>query len=191
MLGGVATCQSCGARMSSNREVKPNGYVHHYYGCNGVNTGTCAHPSRIRRDDLDAAVESFVKLTLGPLPVMERARNSVSEVKVELAEAASILERLESDYLAGRVKTDVQVERYWGQHECQSKKVERLREEIEADEGAVSVGRAEDGSRRVLVAVPEAAGMTDGGGLHHPAGHQWPSPEVEFILPARRTHKWK
>lgn len=31
MLGGVAICQSCGARMSSNKKVKPNGTVHHLH----------------------------------------------------------------------------------------------------------------------------------------------------------------
>ncbi|MFG2634921.1 hypothetical protein ACGFX8_13555 [Streptomyces sp. NPDC048362] len=56
--------------------------------------------------------------------------------KIELAEAEATLDRLEADYLAGRFKTDVQVERYWGQHEFQSAKVERLREEIKTAEDA-------------------------------------------------------
>ncbi|MFI9768592.1 recombinase family protein [Streptomyces sp. NPDC052415] len=136
MLGGVATCQGCGARMSSNKKTKPNGRVHHYYACNNVNTGTCPNPGRIRRDDLDTAVGTFVKVTLGPLPVMERTGNSISQAKIELAEAEATLDRLEADYLAGRFKTDVQVERYWGQHEFQSAKVERLREEIKTAEDA-------------------------------------------------------
>ncbi|MER6346620.1 recombinase family protein [Streptomyces sp. NPDC001595] len=136
MLGGVAICQACEGRMSSNKKVKSNGRVHHYYACNNVNTGTCTSPARIRRDDLDGVVGSFVNVTLGSLAVMERAGNSISQAKTELAEAESTLDRLERDYLAGRFKTDVQVERYWGQHEFQSAKVERLREEIKAAEAA-------------------------------------------------------
>ncbi|MEY2231798.1 hypothetical protein [Streptomyces sp. BF23-19] len=165
-----------------------------------------------------------MKLTLGSLPVMERAGNSVSEAKGELSEAEATLDRLESDYLAGRLKTDVQIERYWGRYEFQSKKVERLREEIKAAESVpawketgrtyseewvtkgdeqkrvflqrhaitVTVGSAEDGSRRVLVRVPEVAEIADETGLHVPEGCEWTSPEVEFILPARRvyTRKW-
>ncbi|MEV3854344.1 recombinase family protein [Streptomyces sp. NPDC050095] len=136
MLGGVAICQACGARLSSNKKVKANGRVHHYYACNNVNTGTCPNPGRIRRDDLDGAVGTFVNITLGSLPVMERAGNSISQAKTALAEAEMTLDRLESDYLAGRFKTDVQVERYWGQHEFQSAKVERLRAEIREAEAA-------------------------------------------------------
>ncbi|QJS10214.1 recombinase family protein [Streptomyces argyrophyllae] len=134
MLGGVAVCLGCGSRMSSNKKTKPNGRVHHYYACNAVNTGTCPNPGRIRRDDLDQAVSVFVRTTLGPLPVMERAGNAISQTKVELGDAEATLDRLEADYLAGRFKTDVQVERYWGQHEFQSAKVERLRTEIKAAE---------------------------------------------------------
>lgn len=223
MLGGVAICQACGARMSSNKKVKTNGTVHHYYGCNNVNTGTCSVPARIRRDDLDTAVGSFVKLTLGPLPVMERVGNSISEAKTELAEAEATLDRLEADYLAGRLKSEVQIERYWGQHEFQSAKVERLRQEIKAAEDApawketgrtyseewatkddeqkrvflqrhriaVTVGTMEDGSRRVLVRVPEVAEIAEEAGLHVPAGYEWTAPEAEFVLPARRAYKRK
>lgn len=127
MLGGVAICKNCGGRMSSNKKVKSSGRVHHYYSCNNVNMGTCPHPSRIRRDLLDMAVDQFVNVTLGPLPVMERVGNSNSQVKAELAESEATLDRLEADYLAGRFKSDVQIERYWSQHEFQSAKVERLR----------------------------------------------------------------
>ncbi|AGS71533.1 recombinase family protein [Streptomyces collinus] len=144
MLGGVAVCLECGSRMSSNKKTKPDGRVHHYYGCNAVNTGTCDKPGRIRRDDLDQAVGVFVETVLGPLPVMERVGNAISQTKVELAEAEEVLDRLEADYLAGRFKTDVQVERYWGQHEFQSAKVERLRAEIKAAEDApgwITTGR--------------------------------------------------
>jgi hypothetical protein len=122
--------------MSSNKKTKPNGRVHHYYACNAVNTGTCPNPGRIRRDDLDQAVSVFVRTTLGPLPVMERVGNAISQTKVELGDAEATLDRLEAGYLAGRFKTDVQVERYWGQHEFQSAKVERLRAEIKAAEDA-------------------------------------------------------
>ncbi|NEA49211.1 recombinase family protein [Streptomyces sp. SID10815] len=134
MLGGVAICHGCGSRMSSNKKTKENGRVHHYYACNSVNTGTCSTPGRVRRDDLDMAVGNFVKVTLGPLPVMERVGNSISHAKTELAEAEVMLDRLEADYLAGRFKTAVQTERYWGQHEFQAAKVERLRDEIKAAE---------------------------------------------------------
>ncbi|MGW9369470.1 hypothetical protein ACWGVR_05555 [Streptomyces xanthophaeus] len=207
--------------MSSNKNVKANGTVHHYYGCNNINTGTCPSPNRIRRDDLDAAVGSFIKVTLGPLPVMERAGNSISQAKVELSETEAILDRLEADYLAGRLKSPVQVERYWGQHGFQSAKVERLREEIAAAEDApswkatgrtyseewatkddeqkrvflqrhriaVTVGSAEDGSRRVLVRVPEVAEIAEETGLHVPEGYEWTASEAEFILPARRAYK--
>ncbi|WP_327737136.1 recombinase family protein [Streptomyces nojiriensis] len=221
MLGGVAICQTCGSRMSSNKKVKANGTVHHYYGCNSVNTGTCPSPNRIRRDDLDTAVGSFVNVTLGPLPVMERAGNSISQAKAELSEAEAMLDRLEADYLAGRLKTDVQIERYWGQHGFQSVKVQRLRDEIKAAEEApawkatgrtyseewaakddeqkrvflqrhriaVTVGSTEDGSRRVLVRVPEVAEIADETGLHVPDGYEWVAPEAEFILPARKAYK--
>ncbi len=221
MLGGVATCQSCGSRMSSNKKVKANGAVHHYYGCNNVNTGTCPSPNRIRRDDLDTAVGSFINVTLGPLPVMERVGNSISQAKAELAEAEAILDRLESDYLAGRLKSEVQIERYWGQHGFQSAKVERLREEIKTAEDSpawkttgrtyseewatkddeqkrvflqrhritVTVGSTEDGSRRVLVRVPEVTEIAEETGLHVPEGYVWTAPEAEFILPARKAYK--
>lgn len=136
MLGGVAECDACGARMSSSKKTKPNGRQFHYYACNNINTGTCPDPGRIRREDLEAAVGTFVNLTLGPLPVMERVNNSISQAKGELAEAEGTLDRIESDYLAGRMKTDYQVERYWKQHEFQSAKVERLRREIQEAESA-------------------------------------------------------
>ncbi|MET7719060.1 recombinase family protein [Streptomyces sp. NPDC005407] len=223
MLGGVAICIGCGSRMSSNKKTKPNGRVHAYYACNSINTGTCSNPGRIRRDDLDTVVGQFVKFTLGQLPVMERVANSISQAKTELVEAEAMLDRLEADYLAGRVKTDVQVERYWGQHEFQSGKVERLREEIKAAEDApawketgrtyseewvtkddeqkrvflqrhgitVNVGSTEDGSRRVLVRVPEVAEIAEETGLRVPEGYEWTDPEAEFILPARMAYTRK
>ncbi|MFJ4529653.1 recombinase family protein [Streptomyces nigrescens] len=177
MLGGVAICHACGARMSSNKKAKENGRVHHYYSCNNVNTGTCASPGRIRRDNLDMAVNSFVQITLGSLPVMERAGNSISQAKTDLAEAEATLDRLESDYLAGRFKAGVQVERYWGQHEFQSAKVERLREEIKNAEAAPAwkeTGRTyaeewatkDDEQKRVFLqrhAITVTVGSTDDG----------------------------
>ncbi len=223
MLGGVAICRGCGARMSSNKKTKENGRVHHYYACNNVNTGTCRNPGRIRRDDLDAAVETFVKATLGPLPVMERTGNAISQARTELSETEATLDRLEADYLAGRFKTDVQAERYWRQHEFQAAKVARLRGEIRAAEAApawrdtgrtyaeewatkddeqkrvflrrhgmtVTVGAAEDGSRRVVCTMPELTEVAEEAGLHVPDGYLWTESEAEYILPARMAYKRK
>ncbi|MEV4937958.1 recombinase family protein [Streptomyces zaomyceticus] len=217
MLGGVAICKNCGGRMSSNKKVKSNGRVHHYYSCNNVNMGKCPYPSRIRRDLLDMAVDQFVNVTLGPLPVMERVGNSISQAKTELAESEATLDRLEADYLAGRFKSDVQVERYWSQHEFQSAKVERLRGEIKTAEAApawketgrsyaeewaakddeqkrvflqrhgltVTVGIAEDESRRVTCKMPELAEIAEETGLQVPEGYVWTEPVSEYIFPAR------
>ncbi|MFF0220923.1 recombinase family protein [Streptomyces sp. NPDC004629] len=177
MLGGVAVCDLCSAKMSSSKKTKENGRVFYYYACNNINTGTCPSPARIRREDLDMAVGQFVRVTLGPLPVMERVNNSISQAKSELAEAEATLDRLESDYLAGRIKSDVQVERYWKQHEFQSAKVERLREKIKEAEGAPAwkdTGRTyaeeweskDDEQKRVFIqrhGITVTVGFTDDG----------------------------
>ncbi|WP_374050274.1 zinc ribbon domain-containing protein [Streptomyces roseicoloratus] len=219
MLGGVAVCKNCGGRMSSNKKIKSSGRVHHYYSCNNVNMGTCPYPSRIRREHLDQAVDQFVNVTLGPLPVMERVKNSISQAKIELAESEATLDRLETDYRAGRYKSDVQIERYWTQHESQSVKVERLRNEIKSAEAAptwretgrtyteewaakddeqkrvflqrhgitVTVGIAEDESRRVTCKMPELAEIAEETGLQIPEGYLWKEPVSEYSFPARVT----
>ncbi|MFC8365824.1 recombinase family protein [Streptomyces griseorubiginosus] len=220
MLGGVAECDVCGARMSSSKKTKENGRVFHYYACNNINTGTCSDPGRIRREDLDTIVGQFVNVTLGPLPVMERVGNSISQAKAELVEAEAMLDRLEADYLAGRIKTEVQIERYWKQHESQSAKVERLRKEIKVAEDApawketgrnyaeewaakddeqrrvflqrhgvtITVGKNEEGNRRVVCKMLELAEITTETGLHVPEGYWMAEPEAEFVLPARRPY---
>lgn len=131
MLGGVAVCEACGGRMSSARKAKATGKVYHYYACNAVNTGTCSNPGRVRRDDLDPGVNKFVEITLGDLPVIEKASKAISETKTQMAQAKSRLERLEADFLAGKYDAEGQEESYWRIHKALSAKVSKLREEVE------------------------------------------------------------
>lgn len=162
MLGGVAVCETCGGRMSSSKRVKSSGRVYHYYTCNAMQTGTCSRPGRVRRDDIDPGVSRFVEIVLGDLPVVEKAPDVIAETRFGLAQATSRLERMETDFLAGKCDGDGQEESYWRMHKALSAKVSKLREEIERASGApefVDTGRTygqlwsamDDEQRRVFV----------------------------------------
>ncbi|MCJ0871253.1 recombinase family protein [Streptomyces sp. AP-93] len=162
LLGGVAVCEACGGRMSSSKRVKSSGRVYYYYVCNAMNTGKCSRPGRVRRDDADPAVNTFVEIALGDLPVVERASNAISETKSEMAHAKARLERLETDFLAGKYDAEGQEESYWRMHKALTARVSKVHEELERASVAprfVDTGRTyrqmwsgmDDEQRRVFV----------------------------------------
>lgn len=145
MLGGVAVCAACGARMSSARKAKPGKTVYHYYTCNALQTGRCATPARVRRDDLDAAVSRFVDEVLGSRPVMEKRPDQSAEFRAQLSDAEGRLTRLGDDYLRGKYDGEVGEAEYWRMNGLLSAKVATLRKVVAEQHGGpeyVSTGKS-------------------------------------------------
>ncbi|MHA6762675.1 recombinase family protein [Streptacidiphilus sp. PAMC 29251] len=134
MLGGVAICGSCGAKMSSAKKTKPN-RVYHYYACNSLQTGTCSAPGRTRKEDLDGAVEKFIDEILGNKPVMEKVQDLSAETRTELDAAVARLKRLEDDFIAGRYDGEAQEESYWRLQGGVTAKVATLRTVLAEQQG--------------------------------------------------------
>ncbi|WP_406296951.1 recombinase family protein [Embleya sp. NBC_00888] len=137
MLGGVSVCGGCQSRMSSSRKYRAGAARdYHYYACNAIQTGMCDKPARVRRDDLDNVINQVLVDAIGEFPVVEKAVNRISEIKVEHATAKARLARLEADFLAGRYDGDGQEESYWRMHAPLSSKVSSLTNSIASAEAA-------------------------------------------------------
>jgi DNA invertase Pin-like site-specific DNA recombinase len=130
MLGGVAICGTCSSRMSSHKNEQ-RGKVYHYYACNATNTGRCAAPTRVRLEDLEAAVTKFIDETIGDSFVMERVQTQVSKFRTDLDLAQTRLNRLEADYLAGKYDDEGQDESYQRMHKAVTGRIAKLRSEVE------------------------------------------------------------
>ncbi|TDU04438.1 DNA invertase Pin-like site-specific DNA recombinase [Streptomyces sp. 846.5] len=138
MLGGVAVCDSCGARMSSSKKTKhrkAGTAKYSYYACNSLQSGTCSAPARCRAEDLDGAVEAFIDEVLGNKPVMEKVQDTTAGLRTGLEAAKTRLARLEADYLAGRYDGEGQEDSYWRMNKHLSAKVTGLTKTIAEQPG--------------------------------------------------------
>ncbi|MFD1545454.1 recombinase family protein [Nonomuraea guangzhouensis] len=146
MLGGVATCGVCGANMSSAKKSKntAKGTEYFYYACNNLQTGTCRFPARSTRERLDRYVNDAVGCALGQAPMLEKSSVDSGPIRTELEAVKKRLDRLETDYMAGRYDEEGQQESYWKMHKSLSAKISRLRAEVEVLDSApkhVNTGR--------------------------------------------------
>ncbi|MEU1034560.1 recombinase family protein [Streptomyces mirabilis] len=130
MLQGVLKCGGCNHNVYQHRsrhtvggEVK----IYAYYACQSKRKErTCDAPVRLPVGQAEEDAVSTLLTLLGDREITRVERDPGEDYSAQLAEARSILDTLEDDFLTGKYKGDEAVRRYHRMHAKQSEKVDRL-----------------------------------------------------------------
>ncbi|MEU6667596.1 recombinase family protein [Streptomyces sp. NPDC046727] len=130
MLQGVLKCGSCGHNVYQHRSKHTVGgeeKIYAYYACQSRRKSReCEAPVRVPVERTeDDAVSAFLAL-LGEAEITRTEYDPGEDYSAQLAEARSILDALEDDFLAGKYKGEEAVRRYHRMHAKQTEKVDRL-----------------------------------------------------------------
>ncbi|MGW6922508.1 recombinase family protein [Streptomyces sp. NPDC054950] len=131
MLQGVLKCGSCGYNVYQHRsrhtvggEVK----TYAYYACQARRKGKdCETPVRVPVERTETGAAAALLAKLGDAEIMRTEHDPGEDFSAQLAEAQSILDTLEDDFLAGKYQGEEAARRYHRMHAKQSEKVDRLR----------------------------------------------------------------
>ncbi|MFC9289163.1 recombinase family protein [Streptomyces sp. NPDC057052] len=130
MLQGVLKCGGCGYNVYQHRSRHSVGgeeKIYAYYACQSKRKErACDAPVRV---PVERAEEDAVSALLGLLGGTEITRDEYDpgeDHSAQLAEARSILDTLEDDFLAGKYQGEEAARRYHRMHAKQSEKVDRL-----------------------------------------------------------------
>ncbi|MCX4400645.1 recombinase family protein [Streptomyces sp. NBC_01764] len=130
MLQGVLKCGGCEHNVYQHRSRHTVGGVekiYAYYACQSRRKEReCATPVRVPVDETEAdAVDALLAL-LGNVEITRTEHDPGEDYSAQLAEAQSILDTLEDDFLAGKYKGEEAARRYHRMHSKQSAKIDRL-----------------------------------------------------------------
>ncbi|MFJ8346040.1 recombinase family protein [Streptomyces sp. NPDC094153] len=130
MLQGVLKCGSCGHNVYQHRSKHTVGgeqKIYAYYACQSRRKSReCEAPVRVSVDRAEGEAATALLALLGDAEITRTEYDPGEDYSAQLAEAQSILDTLEDDFLAGKYQGDEAARRYHRMHAKQSAKVDRL-----------------------------------------------------------------
>ncbi|MFK4022356.1 recombinase family protein [Streptomyces albogriseolus] len=130
MLQGILKCAGCGHNVYQHRSrhmVGGEEKIYAYYACQSRRKSReCEAPVRVSVERTEADAGAALLALLGDAEITRTEHDPGEDYSAQLAEARSILDALEDDFLAGKYRGDEAVRRYHRMHAKQSERVDRL-----------------------------------------------------------------